>query len=227
MIEHLLDKVPEKTHRKFIEIMYPEFGLPNRPSPIQIIMGARYTSYFKTYEDNRKPVIEIDATNTTFSATPANLKKLICKLQTETAHETAHYLHYLTNPQFYRLKNKEIANKIHQLREITAELGAISFISKIGKLRQYLDYSRKEGYYEVTQFANRLYQRGQKIDELARMTVEQASPLLKEYSKSLSRKQETKVKPKNKNRAKLKPEEPFTLELDNIEEFIVIKAGAA
>lgn len=124
------------SHQKFIETMWNQFSLPARPKEVDAI-GLTNNPYCETGFTLSKDggtliVINIAGTNK----------------PREMFHETAHYLHFLRNPQIFELpywKGRWIKRKtlIGHFIELVAEYGVCDFIEKNSSLEPLAQYTTR------------------------------------------------------------------------------------
>ena len=128
-------ELAENEHKKFVDLMYPHFGLDNRPDYCEIIikpmfgMGHLCKNPFRIEINNRY-----------------NLKENRNKIIHTVWHESSHYLHYLKNP--YPIKEEFSDDEFQHderiyLVEGIADLGALLMLEKEGGL----DYNQVRRYH--------------------------------------------------------------------------------
>ena len=137
IVERLIRREAEKTHRDFLQQMHPYFGLEKPPEPVRIDVSYDMEIDKALYLGRRYEYSII------FGAKDAggySVKDVKLVIKHSSAHETAHHLHSLFFDEHFMSRN--IYSKEHKkkemARELVAELGTLVFFGRRGNLEEYL-----------------------------------------------------------------------------------------
>ena len=121
-----LECLLQQRHSEFIDIMYRNFGLEQRPSNISIrFKRGNYDGML--FVDRSKYSIGI---NEKFSKEPLEEN---LGIELIAPHETAHYLHALRQSEFYVNDYRSLTDKEIRYKERIAELASLIFLDESGR----------------------------------------------------------------------------------------------
>ena len=118
----------QERHSEFIDLMYKDFGLMQRPVNIPIVFQPLngYSGILHG-EGGRYNIIKIDENLKEGSSEEENLG-----VELIIPHETAHYLHALRQPEFYADCFEQLSKRENFYLEKIAELATLVFLNKSG-----------------------------------------------------------------------------------------------
>jgi len=119
----------QERHSEFIDLMYKDFGLMQRPVNIPIVFQPLngYSGILHG-EGGRYNIIKIDENLKEGSSEEENLG-----VELIIPHETAHYLHALRQPEFYADCFEQLSKRENFYLEKIAELATLVFLNKSGR----------------------------------------------------------------------------------------------
>ena len=174
-IERVTQRLMEEVHRDFLLKMHERFGISNLPSPVKIELRKTEESGLIDFRDPDNITIYLDPNGSNsgllqdfhiggaWLRIPDNsgLESLWLERYHPfwfydrvytCAHESAHYLHYLVNPELYIDKNKTLpfagTYLFETLRNEVVTVGTLDYFRICGNLGKIMEFVEPNGYEE-------------------------------------------------------------------------------
>jgi hypothetical protein len=191
-----VEKVVSETHLNFISEMYKFFGLENQPEviPINYLGIPHLGEYIEIEGSPRIGIINLESFDIQKLLTSRRNKagewedQLLLR-KFVVAHETAHYLDDISNPDVFRYgKIKEIDRtqkwiefgKKNFRREIVAELGAIAYFRK-NRIKILESFVQAREFYPAWKIFKEMGENA--LREIATATATESDEILTPYKK--------------------------------------------
>ncbi|MEK6824331.1 MAG: hypothetical protein AABX12_00485 [Nanoarchaeota archaeon] len=171
-----------KTHRAFINSMYGDFGLPDKPSLVDLVNVRPLLCEGAICRGEAGSAIDsvINISDYSFDDLP---QQRLLRAEVTAIHESAHYLHMCVNPDIYQGTQERRPKPIDSFLEFLADYSGLVFSERFNKLNRYIHKVILCDSPYVTQFAaHRLFSTTKpSIASLVQLNADKAHTFYEEH----------------------------------------------